>query len=762
MSASVPASGGKTQSVGLVLSGGGAKGIAHIGLIKALEDNDIPIDYIAGTSMGAIVGGLYAMGYTPEEMLALVESESFSYWSTGQVDPSFVYYFSREEPTPSLFSIPVSTSRRDSVENAENAVPASLISPLPMNFGFFEIFSAYTAQCDSDFNRLYVPFRCVASDVEAGHKVVHSRGDLGNAIRTSMSFPIVFQPIRMNGVLLYDGGIFDNFPVDVMISDFAPDIIIGSDVSTPTVGPQTSLMDQIDNLVMRRQTYDLPPERGIKIKIDLRQFGLLDFPKARQIYRVGYDRALSMMDSICSRVTARIPARTRAVSRGAFKSKTPPLNFSSVSVSGVSPRQDRYLEYIFRPADRDTFGISRVRQSFYRAVSPGRLRDLVPVAVPTDTFGLFRLRVDARPKENLTFGIGGYITSATSSYLFLSARYRTLSFSSVSADINAWIGQSYMAGALNTAVSLPSRIPSSIGLQAVISRRRYFETDRLFFNEGDPAFVVGHDAFARLNYVLAAGARGKITLSAGYGRVADSFYGGDIANASSGRSRSRLLAGQAHLAWQSGTLDNEAYPTRGAYYRATAQAVAGRYHYIPAPLPPQAIPVAQAESWSSPRWLQFESVTRNYFSLHKHFSLGIESDILYSGRPLPTNYYAALVSANAYNPTPASYNAFNSAFRANSFAALALVPIYKYNPNLSARLSLHAFAPMRRVVCNPDLSASHGPWFDTVRFFGELDICYTLPFATLSAYANYASAGPRPWNFGISVGIFLLAPRFLR
>lgn len=93
------------QSVGLVLSGGGAKGIAHIGVIQALEENDIPIDYITGTSMGSIIGALYSMGYTTDEMMQLILSKGFSYWSTGKIDPSLSYYFSRPPQTLSLIHI---------------------------------------------------------------------------------------------------------------------------------------------------------------------------------------------------------------------------------------------------------------------------------------------------------------------------------------------------------------------------------------------------------------------------------------------------------------------------------------------------------------------------------------------------------------------------------------------------------------------------------------------------------------------------------
>ena len=219
----------RQQSVGLVLSGGGAKGIAHIGVIKALEENNIPIDYITGTSMGAIVGGLYAAGYTPEEMMALIKSPGFANWSTGQIDQKLTYYFAKKSPTPEFVSVNLGDKK---ASEGNSLLPQGLINPLPMNFAFMELFAGHTAQCGGNFDNLFVPFRCVASDVTHKRKIVCRDGDLGDAIRASMTFPVVFYPIKMNGVWVYDGGIYDNFPVDVMRSDFAPSIIIG--VNRPT------------------------------------------------------------------------------------------------------------------------------------------------------------------------------------------------------------------------------------------------------------------------------------------------------------------------------------------------------------------------------------------------------------------------------------------------------------------------------------------------------------------------------------------------
>lgn len=263
-------------TVGLVLSGGGAKGIAHIGIIQALEDNDIPIDYITGTSMGAVVGGLYASGYSPKEMLGLIASKGFAHWSTGKIDPEYTYFFTSHRDTPSFVSLNLG---KDSTQ-ITSVLPISLINPIPMNYAFMEIFSPYTVQCGADFNRLFVPFRCVTSDVYTKKKVVLGRGPLGDAVRMSMSFPMIFEPIELNGVPMYDGGIYDNYPVDVMMEDFAPDAVIGVNVGAGKSAPSSrNMMDQLEEMIMQPNDYPFPDKTGINIRINLDEFGLLAFDR---------------------------------------------------------------------------------------------------------------------------------------------------------------------------------------------------------------------------------------------------------------------------------------------------------------------------------------------------------------------------------------------------------------------------------------------------------------------------------------------------
>ena len=182
------------QKIGLVLSGGGAKGLAHIGVIRALEENNIPIDYITGTSMGAIIGGLYAAGYSPDEMETLFKSEDFKLWFRGIIPPRYVYYFKKLDENPSFIDLDFARNE----DKMKLALPTNIIPPGQIDFAFMELFSPANAVAENNFNQLFVPFRCVATDIYLNKPVVFSKGDLGLAVRASMTVPFFFKPIEID------------------------------------------------------------------------------------------------------------------------------------------------------------------------------------------------------------------------------------------------------------------------------------------------------------------------------------------------------------------------------------------------------------------------------------------------------------------------------------------------------------------------------------------------------------------------------------
>lgn len=747
------------QSVGLVLSGGGAKGIAHIGVIQALEDNDIPIDYVTGTSMGAIVGGLYASGYTPQEMMQLLMSKGFADWSTGVINPNLTYYYDKSEPTPAFVNLNFALS--DTTKNSSSIIPSSLINPIPMNFAFMELFAPYTAQCNSNFNNLYVPFRCVASDVFRKRKLVCSSGDLGDAIRASMSFPLVFKPIYKDGLPLFDGGIYDNFPVDVMRNDFAPDFIIGIDVSTESSKINVNnLIDQVEAMVIQDHGTIIPDSLGVRMNLNLSKFGLLDFDKAQEIYKIGYDHTIALIDSIKGRVTTRISPTSRAIARNTFKSKTPEIAFDNVNVTGTNNnQQNKYIKRLFKFKKNSTFNIEEAKISYYHAISSQKIKDLLPTATFNDTTQKFTLNLKATPKDNYSVGIGGFLTSSTNSMMYLDACYSTLSLNSFDANIRAWIGQSYYAGELSAKISLRTAFPSHFGISGVMSKQKFYESDMLFYSDQLPTFIINYDNHIRLSYAMALGRKAKLDFSLGYGILKDYFYQSNIVDYTSAKQdNARYKLGQAKLNIERNSLNNALYPTAGNRLSLKAMGVTGNYTFSPT-LNDQVTINSESKHLT---WIQAEMDLENYFSLNRHLTLGTRLNILVSTKPLLGNYTASIIQAPAFSPTPATKNYFNPAFRANSYIAAGVLPIVKLSNKFQFRTEFYAFAPFRKIIENYELKAQYDKWFCDLSYMGEASLVYNLSFASFSIYGNYLSYPRNNWNFGVSFGLFFTAPKFLK
>ncbi|MFQ5937186.1 MAG: patatin-like phospholipase family protein [Acidiferrobacterales bacterium] len=210
--------------VGLVLGGGGARGAAHVGVLKTLEKMNVPVDYIAGTSMGAIIGGLYASGRSPEEIEELLATTDWDRIISDDVPRQKKSIRRKEEDL--LFLVKFEMGFRDGkFRTPEAIIPGALFDSLLRWYGL-------RVRDITDFDKLPVPYRAVAADIETGEEIVLDRGDLGVAMRASSSIPGVFAPVHFEGRLLVDGGIVNNLPVDI-VKRMGADILIVVDVGTP-------------------------------------------------------------------------------------------------------------------------------------------------------------------------------------------------------------------------------------------------------------------------------------------------------------------------------------------------------------------------------------------------------------------------------------------------------------------------------------------------------------------------------------------------
>ena len=747
------------QSVGLVMSGGGAKGIAHIGVIKALEENEIPIDYVTGTSMGAIVGALYAMGYTTEEMLEVVKSSQFESWSTGKISGEQQFYFRKGDPTPRFASINLGVGEGQK-KVSTNFLPSSLINPTPMNYGFLQLFSTYTAQSGGNFDNLFVPFRCVASDVFNKKAVIFKNGDLGDAVRASMTFPFVFKPIEKDSILLYDGGIYNNFPIDVMREDFAPDFIIGSKVAgNPTNPKDGDLMSQIDAMVMQKTDYNVDENEGVLISFSLDTIiGLLDFHKADMIYAIGYKKGLAMADSIKSRISRHVPEYAKAMQRAEWKSKTPDLIFDEIVVNGGNNSQQSFIRKQF-DVEKDSTNILDIKgmeNAYYKLMSDNKISEMIPHAVYNDTTGIFSLVLDAKLKDKFEFGLGGYVSSGNTNMMYLDAKYKTLSLYSLDIDLNGYIGRSYNSGMASAKFELPSKLPIYLKVMGVFSKKKYYDSERLFVQKETPTFISNQEAFAKLKIGLPFLTSSKAEISVGYGYLTDTFYPSnviDYANTPNDVCNYSLIMGSAKF--EHNTLNNLMYPWSGKMVSIVGEFVTGKEMYKPGG-------ESEVKNEKLHSWLVMHAKAAKYFNPNKHFGIGILGDLFFSTKNFNSTYTATIVQAPAFTPTPHSKTVFNEAFRANQFVAVGIVPIWHIIKNLQLRGDFYCFTPMFKIEKSPtdNNKAVYGKFMRNPEFLGEITIAYNLPFASISMFANYYSTPKNNWNFGISFGILMYNPKF--
>ncbi len=746
----------QAQKVGLVLSGGGAKGMTHIGIIRALEENNIPIDYITGTSMGAIIGSLYAMGYSPDDMEALLRSEDFKRWYSGQVEPKYGYYFKQNRPTPEFFNIRFSF--KDSLHIKPQILPTSMVNPIQMNLVFVELFARATAACNGDFNRLFVPFRCIASDVYNKRPLIMRKGDLGDAVRASMSFPFVFKPIEIDSVLAYDGGIYNNFPTDIMREDFRPGVIIGSVVAAnPSKPKENDLMSQLENMIMQKTDYTLPDSLGIIMTFKYDDVSLLDFDRLQELHDIGYNRTISLMDSIKGRIHRRVNAENVRLRRLVYRSNLPQFRFRDIYIEGANPQQQAYIKKEFHDEDHEVFTYEDLKRGYFRLLSDNMISEIIPHAVYDTESDLYSLHLKVKMEDNFSVRMGGSVSTTSSNQIYLGLGYQNLNYYSKEITLDGQIGKVYNNAQLMAKIDLPTRIPTSYRLIASLSTFDYYKKDKLFSKNDKPSFNSKDERFVKLMVALPFLANKRAEISIGYGKLQDNYFQSSVINFDKDRSDKstyNLLGGA--IGFYGSTLNARQYATKGYFEKLVAQVFSGKERFIPGNPTETSVTTKDRQSW-----LQISYMKYAYHTMSSKFTLGWMAEMLYSSKNFSENYTATMLQAADFSPTPHSKLMYNEAFRANQFLAAGVKPIFVLNDMFQFRSEFYGFMPIFPIKKNALNKAYYGKAFSRFEYMGEISVICQLPFGAISAYVNHYSSPKKEWNVGLTLGWQLFNYRFI-
>ena len=332
--------------IGLVLSGGGARGLAHVGVLKVLDEMHVPVDAIAGTSMGAVIGGLYASGMTAAEIEALVKTVDWNAAFRDRPPRSDLNFRRKQDDREFLVRIPLG------LKAGKFRVPRGLIQGQKLT-QMLRRETISVAGID-DFDRLPTRFRAVATDLETGDRRVLAGGDLTEALRASMSAPGVFAPVELNGRLLVDGGLVENLPVDVA-KEMGVDFVIAVDVGLQPVDRRElnsalAVSNQMLTIMMQRETdrqRELLVDGDVLIEPPLGTMLSLDFTVVDQTVQRGADGARGEAARLAELSVGEAEWQHYVAARAAGESKLPDIQF--VRVDAKSRRYRERIEAELSP-----------------------------------------------------------------------------------------------------------------------------------------------------------------------------------------------------------------------------------------------------------------------------------------------------------------------------------------------------------------------------------------------------------------------------
>ena len=684
------------QSVGVVMSGGGAKGLYHIGVLQALEENGIPIDYVSGTSMGSIIAGLYAAGYSPAEMREIVTKGNIRQWVSGRIDPNYVPYFQRATQTPAFFSIRLRLKEQPQDSNmARLQFPSHLFSSTQIDLVLAELFTPASTAAGGDFKQLMVPFLCVASDMNAREAVVFDKGDLGEAIRASMSIPLAFQPVKKDSMLLYDGGIHDNFPWKPLDKEFSPDFIIGSKCTSGNsiVTENSSIVDQAFMLAMGKTDYTLPEERSLMISHPI-NVNMLDFSNVEAIIEAGYKDALAQIPELKKRIKRVVTPAEAQARRDAFREKCPPLVFDHYEIEGLTPAQTTYVRNImsldrFITKPGQTMSFEDFRRNFFALMGNNDFSVEYPIIRYDSLRQSYSIELNMSTRPNSRVMIGGNISSTIFNQAFIGFDYHVIRRVSQRLFAGLYLGLIYSTGSIGGRTDLfylkrPFAIDYSYNFVVKSFRHGYF--GNLTPVDNVEQVKIGGN-FLSLGISMPLTHNSLISLQGNGGVLGYRYYDTSPYGVNEDTDLTRFLFFGTKLELRRSTLDKILFPRKGSEVSLSGIYITGRERYKPF------APELGNPSFNTHReWFGARFKWDRYYDIPScnWFSFGFNVEAVWTNHPSFLNPIATAISMPAYQPVLHSQMSYMPDYHAKSYLAGGLMPTFDLLPNFFLRTGFYA------------------------------------------------------------------------
>ncbi len=715
------------QKTGLVLSGGGARGMAHVGVLKALEENNIPIDCITGTSAGAVVGAFYAIGLTPAQIETIVLSDEFREWATGEISKDLDFYYNKDEPNASWVTMKFSL---DSM--IRTYIPSNAISSARSDFALLERLSGPIAKAGYDFDSLFVPFRCTAADIKNKKQVVFKSGDLPLAVRASLAYPFYFSPVRMNDMILYDGGIYNNFPVDVMQSDFNPDVIIGVNAgSYPDVPYEENFFSMFKTMLLQTTNYTVPRPEDILISPPVNDIGVFEFNDVKAAIDSGYYETLKAIDSIKAKISRRTDKATLSQRRKLFYTETDQITIDKITATGINQKQENYVRKVLN-SKNECLSLKEMKPAYFKLITDKNIKSMFPRLMYNDTTGYFDMDLLIKREKDLKVDFGGNISSSPINQAYMGLDYTFWGRNALNFNGNIYFGKLYNSAAVRIRYDVPSGARFFIEPAAIVNRFDYYKSSSAFLEDVKPAYLIQADRFYGLNAGIPARNKGKMYVSGGSIKLINKYYQTRDFSSDDLADVTEFTGWSGAVQFDRNTLNQKMYASKGTFFSVAGKVIIGEEETTPGTTGISTDTVSKNH-----QWLQLRTQYDNYFKSVGRFTFGFNADMYLSNQPFFANYTATILSAQGFQPLPHSKTLFLEDYRAHNYIGMGLKSILAVLTNFEVRAEGHLFQPFQEIESKDDNEAKYGQAFSSRSWMAALTTVYHSPVGPISVSFNY-------------------------
>lgn len=738
------------QKVGLVLSGGGATGFAHIGVIKALEENLIPIDYISGTSSGALIGALYAIGYTPNEIENYVLSDRFQLLVRGEVEQKDRFYFQQDELNGDLIKISFAA---DSIY--KRFFPTKFTNSSYLDYEMMRIFGTAGESVGGDFSKLMIPFNCVASDITHKKSILFTKGKLNQVVRASITFPFFIHPIKIDNNLLFDGGLYNNFPADVMNTNFKPDYIIGSNVSSNYKSAEEhDVISQVINMMVSHTNFTLPTENGILIqpKTDVTTF---DFEEISDAIEAGYKSTITLIDSIRQKVHRQTNLEELALIRKNFTSKVLPFTISSVSTNSGDEKADRFIQKSILPYAKPIDSAEFQKKYFRLSANPAISFTYPTLLLKKDS--TYHLDLLTRKAKEIELEVGGLFSSRSINTGYLGISYRILKNQQYKFKMNSYFGKFYGSLKLQADVQLPTKIPITFSAYYVMNRWDYFRSLTSFFEEVKPSFLVQNEIYQGIKLKHPLGNHTISTYDIRFFKTTDEYYQTENFTNKDTTDFTAFKGVNARWEIEFNTLNHKQFANKGKLFSLKIKYVQGKEDSESGSTSIEKYSLHKNHSWIS---IQPEILW--YFFEKSRLNIGFNLKSTFSTQTLFSNYTASILSMNDFSPFPDCQTIFLPEYRSPKFLGIGTNFVFSIYKSVDLRIDSYLYQPFKELTKSNLLQGDYDKPSLLSEYLISTSFIYHSPIGPIRLASNYFPKQKNPFFLQFSYGYLLFNERAIR